>query len=174
MCLDSTWKSYVPLEPEAERKKFNLDKMKAVKKWNINNLQSERRQGELRGSVGSSGNKLKIWKLIYDASARLNLTDSFKSLFSFLYFSRGKRQLTKINDRCSAKNKNICYKLRMMSNAWGKMKGEPVVREATVFWGTLCSLYGVFAHELHMGFFFKGVFHRGLTNPHHHTHTLHI
>lgn len=56
----------------------------------------------MHGPVASLGNMLKIWKLIYDTSARLNLTDSFKSLFSFLYFSRGKRQLTKINDRCLA------------------------------------------------------------------------
>lgn len=36
------------------------------------------------------------------------------------------------------------------------MKGELVVKEATVFWGTLCSLYGVFAYESHTGFFLKG------------------
>lgn len=141
---------------EKEKVKFDLDKMKPVKKWNINNLQSEQRQTELWGSIGSSGKKLKIWRLIYDASARLNLTDSFKSLFSFLYFSRGKRQLTKINDRRSAKNRNIGHKLEMMSNPWGKMKGDPVVREATVFWGTLCSLYGVFAYGPHIGLLLKG------------------
>lgn len=90
-----TWENYVPLELVAEKAKFNLDKMKPVKKWNINNLQSEQWQRKLQGSVGSWGNKLKIWQLIYDASARLNLADSFKSLFSFLYFSGGKDSLQK-------------------------------------------------------------------------------
>lgn len=65
--------------------------------------------------MGSSGDMLKIWTLIYDTSARLDPADSFKSLFSFLYFSSGKRQLRKINDRCLVKNKNIGHKLKMMS-----------------------------------------------------------
>lgn len=82
---------------------------------------------------GVRGNMLKIWKLIYDTPAQLNLAGSFKLLFSFLYFGWGKRQLAKINDRCSAKNKNIGHKLKMMSRFQGKMKGKPVVREAAVF-----------------------------------------
>lgn len=35
--------------------KFDLDKMKPVKKWSINNLQSEQRQGELQGPRGEFG-----------------------------------------------------------------------------------------------------------------------
>lgn len=92
-----------------------------------------RGRGNGMAPLGVRGNMLKIWKLIYDTPAQLNLAGSFKLLFSFLYFGRGKRQLAKINDRCLAKNKNIGHKLKMMSRFQGKMKGEPVVREAAVF-----------------------------------------
>lgn len=52
--------------------------------------------------------------------------------------------------------KNTGHKLKMVSRDWGKMKGEPVVREATVIWGTLFSMYGMFSYDSYTGLLLKG------------------
>lgn len=122
--------SYVAPEQEAEKKekvKSDLNTMKPVKKLNINKLQSERRQ---------------TWRpckeLIYDASARHNLTGSFSCVFFSLFWERGGGTTHK-NKWQMLRGKT--KKLLVINWRWFQeleRTWKRVVKEATVF---RCEIY---------------------------------